>query len=735
MKISSQFGVLLSAILMAVLSLWIGPGLSAADDDSLLMQLLQSRNASDLYPGADKLQILADQDRIARASARDELLGYVFVNTDFVDSTGYSGRPIHVLVALDSAGVIRNAELIKHYEPIVLAGIPESSITAFVARLIGLDLPEIYGSEAGSRVVDAVSGATVTARVIDDSVVRSSYRVARLLGITVPGGATVDSGMPARELDPSLTEVRDWIGLIADQSVTRLRLEVGDVSRVFAEGALQQAAARPESDDPADLFIELYAAPVSVPSIGLSLLGEAEYANLQKRLQPGQQAILLMGRGLYSYKGSGYVRGGIFDRFEVTQGDEVFRFIDFQNKRLRAVAADGAPDFREVDLFYLPADGAFDLARPWQVQLLVGRAIGPTQKSFVAFQLEHQLPERYFLPAEPGPESTVQPPQAFETRALWQDLWLEKIPEIAALCLLLGVLTFVFYFQNWVVQHTRMFYWGRMAFLACTLFGLGFYANAQLSVVNIITVANAIVSGFKWTYFLMEPLIFILWGGVAIALLFWGRGVYCGWLCPFGALQELMNKASQALGIRQIVVPWGLHERLWTLKYILFVLLFGVSLHSLVLAEYLAEVEPFKTTIILKFAREWPFVLYAVAVLLPGLFIERFYCRYLCALGAALAIPARMRMFDWLKRYHDCGQPCQICASNCMVGAIHPEGNINPNECHSCLHCQELYYDEQVCPVMVAERKKRERRARWAGGNRGTTTDPPIIEVNTASPT
>ena len=40
-----------------------------------------------------------------------------------------------------------------------------------------------------------------------------------------------------------------------------------------------------------------------------------------------------------------------------------------------------------------------------------------------------------------------------------------------------------------------------------------------------------------------------------------------------------------------------------------------------------------------------------MALLVAGLFVERFYCRYLCPLGAALAIPARLRMFDWLKRY------------------------------------------------------------------------------------
>jgi len=304
------------------------------------------------------------------------------------------------------------------------------------------------------------------------------------------------------------------------------------------------------------------------------------------------------------------------------------------------------------------------------------------------------------LLAAAGPDATPH----------WVRIWQDQAVDIVILLLALGVLTAIFFFQNWVVRRPKQLDRIRIGFLVFTAAYLGFYAHAQLSVVNVLTFTNALLGDFKWERFLTEPMIFILWCSVAGSLPFWGRGPYCGWLCPFGALQELANRLAKVFKVPQLRLPWGLHERLWPLKYAIFMGILGLSLYSLPLAEKASEIEPFKTAIILHFVREWWYVLFAVALLAVGLFVERFFCRYLCPLGAALALPGRLRMFEWLRRYSECGSPCQTCSERCMVQAIHPTGQINPNECLYCLHCQEIYYDDHLCPVMIERRQRRERR-------------------------
>lgn len=707
-------------MLAFLVALWLALAWPAAraEPGPKLADFLTKATPAEVVPGADRFGPLRADPDVAPAYQGDKLLGHVFLTSAFVDTTGYSGKPIHILVGLDPDGTIVGLKLVAHSEPIVLIGIPESKVISYLQAFVGYNPTRAAAAGQGPPHPDIVSGATVTVLVAGESVVRAALRVTRALqdaGSGAAGASTAPAeaaaaAAPRRTVDDKAGSIEPWSTLLADGSVRHLHLSVGQVNQAFVDSGNKVAASRPEPGPADAAFIDLYVALVSQPAIGRSLLGEEEFATVAKSLAPGQHAILIAGDGLYSFKGSGYVRGGIFDRIELIQGAETIRFRDRYHRRVGALQAAGAPALREIAVFQIPPGTDFDPTAPWRLQLLVQRATGALDKAFVTFELPYELPARFIqggAAADVGTSAGADDAQP----ELWLRLWQGKVAAITTLVLMLGALTLIFFFQDVLVPREKLFNAIRLGFLALTLVWLGWVAHAQLSVVNVLTFMGALRTGFSWSQFLVDPLVFILWCSVAAGLLFWGRGPFCGWLCPFGALQELANRAARLLKVPQLKIPWRVHERLWPLKYIIFLVLFGVSLGSLAFAELLAEVEPFKTAIVLHFVREWWFVAFALALLAAGLFVERFFCRYLCPLGAALAIPGRLRMFDWLKRYRECGNPCMRCFKECPVEAIHPEGQINPNECISCLHCQVLYHHDTKCPVRVQRRLKRERRA------------------------
>ncbi|GMQ89411.1 MAG: hypothetical protein BMS9Abin09_0891 [Gammaproteobacteria bacterium] len=307
----------------------------------------------------------------------------------------------------------------------------------------------------------------------------------------------------------------------------------------------------------------------------------------------------------------------------------------------------------------------------------------------------------------------------------WVFVWHERVWQIAVLSTALGILVFILLFQDWLTRRPTLLKYIRIGYLLFTLFFIGWYALAQLSIIHVLTFINSILHQFSWEAFLVDPLIFILWGFVALTLLLWGRGVYCGWLCPFGALQELIHKLAQHFKLPEHQFSAVVHERLTAVKYVIFVALFGLSLQSIGYAARAAEVEPFKTAIVMHFNRSGIFLAYALGLLVIGVFNRKFFCKYICPLGAALAIPAPLRIFDWLRRRKECGRPCQICARQCEVQAVRPTGEINPNECHYCLDCQVTYWDDHQCPPLSEKRIRREKSRVALVKMRATHSKPP----------
>ncbi|ROR32392.1 transcriptional regulator NosR [Inmirania thermothiophila] len=636
--------------------------------------------------------------------AGDELLGYVFETVDIAPIPAYSGKPVNLLVGLDREGVIRGALVLEHHEPILLVGIPEQRLFDFAAQYRGKKVTDriAVGSKAppGFDRVDAVTGATVTVMVVNQTIMRAARKVAASRGIAEVGVATAARA----KVRMDVFEPRGWSDLLGAGAVRRLHLTRGEVDDAFRGTAGEGVGdAPPEARD--ETFIDLYYAYLNPPTVGRNLLGEEQYRWLMETLEEGEHAIAVMANGLYSFKGSGYVRGGIFDRVQLRQDGQLITFHDLDYYRLADVYADGIPTFREMAIFVIRKGFEFDPGTPWELELLVRRQVGPVKSVFTSFTAGYETPEAFLERPQPAAE------EAGEGEPMWVSVWRNRRFDVAVLLAGLGALVLILVFQEPLARRPRLLRNVRHLYLVYTLFFIGWYGLAQLSVVNVFTFINAVIHEFRWELFLMDPMIFILWIFVAATLLLLGRGIYCGWLCPFGALQELINEIAVRLGVRQIRIPFAVHERLWALKYVILLVLFGISLESMATAERYAEVEPFKTAIMLRFQREWPFVLYAAGLLVASVFNRKFYCRYLCPLGAALVVPGRLHLFEWLKRRRECGSPCRLCGNECEVQAIHPDGRINLNECHYCLDCQVTYFDDRRCPPLVARRRRAKRGA------------------------
>jgi NosR/NirI family transcriptional regulator, nitrous oxide reductase regulator len=671
-----------------------------------------------IFPAASHLGPFEGTPRAAPAlDNQGNTIGYVFLTSDIVKATGYSGKPITTAVGLGLDGLLTGAAILEHHEPILILGIDDAKLSSFIQSYRGLDirhdvvLSGISGGRSGNaeaQIVDGLSGASITSIVFNDSILRAARSVARSRGIIE------DTAKDRVRLDTDTFAPRNWSALLDMGAVQTLALSNRDVDDAYVRqyGRAIKAVGGAEPDQS---FISLYATLVTPAGIGQNLMGFAKFSQLRSTLSPGDQVIFVGGQGLYSFKGwSWRKRNGAFDRLQLVQGDKTIRFTKAQHRLVEKLEIAGAPDLREAALFVIPAATGFDPLKPWRLDLIVQRDASDDETLQTYFPLNYRLPAHFILQPTPRRSGTgisdLLQEAATAGGGVWLQVWQSRVFEIAALLTLLFVLYLVMVLHDFAARRPKLLRRFRTGFLIVTLLGLGAVMNAQLSVVNVLTFINSLLTEFHWDFFLLDPLVFILWSYVAVALLFWGRGVFCGWLCPFGALQELLSKVAKFLKVPQLTIPFGLSERLWPLKYILFLGLLALSLHSIGLAEYGAEVEPFKTAIALKFMRTWPFVVYVLGLLTAAMFVERVFCRYVCPLGAALAIPGKNRMFEWLRRRHQCGTECHICATRCPVQAIHPSGRIDAHECIYCLECQMIYYDDHICPPVIARRKRREER-------------------------
>ena len=486
-------------------------------------------------------------------------------------------------------------------------------------------------------------------------------------------------------------EKLDWATLVKEGSVQRMTIQTADVGL-------------PPSPKP---YIDMSFGYLNTPTVGKSILGDSGYASLMSRLHPGEHAIFIIANGVESFKGSGFVRGGIYDRVQINQEGDVATFRDIDYLNLYGIEAPGAPEYHESAIFII-RHPSFSAAFPWNLVFL-GNKMDPDTgaRTFATFEQEYWVDGRYLEGGRPAYE---------RPEATWVKVWKSRPVEIVCFALLLLAAGFVYAIRDKLVRRAerkdkRWVSIPKYSLWVASIGFAGFYLMAQPSITQVLTWFHSILFQWEWGLFLSDPFIFLFWIFIIVTTFFWGRGMFCGWLCPYGSLSEIIYKIAGKLGLKryQFQLPEAVHERLKWLKYAIFLGLLFVSFYSMGLAEKLAEVEPFKTTFLVGvWNRSWPFVTYFTVLFVLSMFVERFFCKYLCPLGASLAIPSTFRWWG-LKRKAECG-PCKACGVGCGSQAIHPTaGNIDQRECLLCLDCMVMYYDDHACPPLAKERKTREK--------------------------
>lgn len=177
---------------------------------------------------------------------------------------------------------------------------------------------------------------------------------------------------------------------------------------------------------------------------------------------------------------------------------------------------------------------------------------------------------------------------------------------------------------------------------------------------------------------------------LAISLI-WGR-VFCGWVCPLGATQELIH-AGQTWGMGSYKVPGLVDRVLKQMKFVALVVFGYLSWQTSHNA--FSNYDPFR--VLFNFDGTPFTVTLLILTLLASIFLARPFCRYLCPLGAVFTLTARIAPFAIRPDKEACSK-CGLCAKEnvCPMSAINgcdgvtPWPHLDAGECIMCRNCEAI---------------------------------------------
>ena len=620
-----------------------------------------------------------------------KLAGYTFHTAEIYPVRGYGGKPIDIMIGLTPEGLYTGFVVIEHYEPIFIKGDGPQKLETYMAQLINVAASNnIFVSSDNNKTnqessnityIDGITSASVTTNAINKTITQSARAVARAKQLA--GYASLTKNIPKiGEFEELTIQQLAETGLIKHWPIYKQQVDTAKMDKKLGYPS------QPVSMDNAEAVVEFYIAYLSHPLVAKNILSENAYQAWMNQYNKDDQYLLILGKGKWKQKRLSSLLGLkqrnteiIRKPFALNTPDDI---IDKRHEK-----------WDEISLLRIPTVANFN---PLDRIKLTFKA---TKQ--VKLINSHQLPDEYFTKGKNNLTDDIP---------LWKQIWKQRQNEIAILILGLVVLSIIFFNQHYFVLNSDRFHKIRLGYLLFTIIFIGYYAQGQLSIVNILSFQHLMMEGTSLAPFLLDPMTSILWCFILISLIFFGRGLFCGWLCPFGALQEFAGILAKKLNIKKLKISVKSHKRLQKLKYLMLIMVISGSFFSLTIGSTLAELEPFKTSITLYFIRDWQYVIYAVILLLAAMKIHKFYCRYLCPLGACLALFGAFPIFNWLTRRVECGTPCQKCRVNCEIDAISKQGNIDMKECIQCLECVVINSSPTLCATEVIATKKRKRKER-----------------------
>jgi transcriptional regulator of nitric oxide reductase len=652
----------------------------------------------------DKLKEIPAWPLISESTPDAGPIGYVFESVDLAPIPGFEGTPMNLLVSIDASGKFMGVEVLSQHEPVFVGGLGPLPFDEFVRQYEGKNIRQEIkistgqstprSSGANTVVLDGVSKATASIRIANQSILGAALLVAR----SKLGAADQGERPPPGLVKDTPFEKLDLDALIKRGYVQRVELSNAEVEKLFAgtDGAGIDAEVLQR---PAERFLELYIAYLNAPIIGRNLLGDANWASLQSFLQDDRPAFWVATRGRYPLIDDAFVPGSSPPRLELVQWDLPIQLRDANRDYARDPPLS---DLSSALILAVPPLAGLDPGQPMDFRLSVIRARGEILPTITQKQVSLRFTpprELFDYPPKPLPE--------------WLQAWNGRLFELVVIGAALLLLTGALLWPRAISVNPRRLLIFRTVFLGFTLIFIGWYAQGQLSIVQITGAIKSVVAGGGLKSFLYDPVSLLLIAFTFVTLVVWGRATFCGWLCPFGALQEFVGLLARAIKLPQRKLPPRVAKVLARSRYAILGVLALTAAVAPNAAVKLVEIEPFKTSITVGFQREWPFLVWAIGLLLAGAFVYKLFCRYLCPLGAALTLGGKLRRWNWLPRIEACGKPCQRCRVVCLYDAIEPDGRIDYDECFQCLDCVGIYHDEARCvPKMVLASKGKEIRIR-----------------------